>query len=107
QRPAARCRHGARADRAARRVFRAEAALPECGLLFGHHAAGDGLPDRDVHRAVRACAHRRLDRAVEGNDRGSAPEARASAPALYRLAATRLSADFATEVTRLASLRGA
>ena len=76
--------HGARADRAARRIFHREEALSEHRLLFGHHAEGDGLPDHHVHRAVRGRAHRRLDRAVEGNDRGSAAEDRPPAPALYR-----------------------
>ena len=33
---------------------------------------GDGLPGVDVHRVVRRRLHRRLDRPVEGNDRGSA-----------------------------------
>ena len=37
--------------------------------------------------------HRRLDRAVEGNDRGSAAEDRPPAPALYRRAGARLRAD--------------
>ena len=54
-----------------RRIFHREEALSECRFLFGHHAEGDGLPDLHVHRAVRGGAHRRLDRAVEGNDRGS------------------------------------
>ena len=43
-------------------------------------------------------AHRRLDRAVEGNDRGPAPENRPAAPALYRLAAPRVPADLEKEV---------
>ena len=64
--------HGAGADRAHRRVLHREEALSEHRLLFGHHAEGAGLPDHDVHRAVRPRAHRRLDRPVEGNDRGSA-----------------------------------
>ena len=63
--------HGARADRAHRRVFHREEALSEHRLLFGHHAEGAGLPDHDVHRALRGRPHRRLDRAVEGDDRGS------------------------------------
>ena len=36
---------------------------PEHRLLFGHHPQGDGLPDLDVHRAVRGRPHGRLDRA--------------------------------------------
>ena len=45
-----------------RRLFHREEALSERRLLFGHHAEGDGLPDLDVHRAVRGRPHRRLDR---------------------------------------------
>ena len=74
--------------------FVSEEALSERRLLFGHHATGDGLPHHHVHGAVRFRPHRRLDRPVEGNDRGSAPEARPPAPALYRCAAARLCADF-------------
>ena len=51
-----------------------------------------GLPDLDVHGAVRARAHRRLDRAVEGDDRGPEPEDRPAAPALYRRRPARLRA---------------
>jgi citrate synthase len=53
------------------RVFRREEALSEHRLLLRHHAAGARLPDHHVHRAVRACPHRRLDRPVEGNGRRS------------------------------------
>ncbi len=105
ERSAARRRHGARADRAPRRIFHREEALSECRLLLRHHAAGDGLPHRDVHGAVCGRAHRRLDRAVEGNDRGSAPETRPPAPALHRLAAARLPADLAAEVEASLSRR--
>ena len=51
-------------------------------------------------------AHRRLDRAVEGNDRGPAPEARPAAPALYRLAAPRVPADLEKEVTPFGVITG-
>ena len=71
---------------------------PEHRLLFGHHAQGDGLPHHDVHRAVCGRAHGRLDRTMERNDRGSAPEDRAPASALYRRHSARLRADFAAEV---------
>ena len=70
--------------RAAGRVFHREEALSEHRFLFGHHAEGDGLPDLDVHGALRARPHRRLDRAVEGDDRGSGPEDRPAATALHR-----------------------
>ena len=91
--------HGARADRAERRLFHREEALPEHRLLFRHHAEGDGLPDHDVHRAVRGRPHRRLDRAVEGDDRGSDAEDRPPAPALHRRAAARLHTDFAQKIS--------
>ena len=70
RRAAARPRDGARAHRAAGRVFRREEALSQRRFLFGHHPEGDGLPDLDVHRAVRHRPHRRLGRAVERDDRG-------------------------------------
>ena len=44
---------------------------PERRFLLGHHLPGDRHPDLDVHRAVRGGAHRRLDLAVERDDRGS------------------------------------
>ena len=59
---------GAGEDRAERRVLRQPQALSEHRFLFRHHAAGDGLPDLDVHGAVRGGAHRRLDRAVDRDD---------------------------------------
>ena len=64
--------------------FVAEEALSEYRLLLRHHAEGAGLPDRHVHRAVRHRPHGRLDRAVEGDDRGSLAAHRQAAPALYR-----------------------
>ena len=89
---------GARAHRAARRLFHREEALPERRFLFGHHASGDGLPDQHVHRAVRGRARGGLDRAVEGNDRGSDPAHRPAAPALHRRDPARLHSDLAAEV---------
>ena len=91
--PDARRGDGAGEDRAHRRIFHREEALPQHRLLFRHHAEGARLPDHHVHRAVRRRPHGRLDRAVEGNDRGPAPEDRASAPALHRRHAARLRAD--------------
>ena len=73
-------------------------ALSERRLLFGHHAEGDGLPDLDVHRAVRGRPHRRLDQPVERDDRGPAPEDRPSAPALHRRRPPRLRRDGQAEV---------
>ena len=43
-----------------------------------------GFPVGHVHAAVRRVAHGRLDRAVEGDDRGSGAEDRPSASALHR-----------------------
>ena len=73
-----------------RSLFRREEALSERRLLFGHHPRRDGLPDLDVHADLRARAHRRLDLAVEGDDRRSAAEDRPSAPALHRRDPARL-----------------
>ena len=89
---------GARAHRAERRIFQREEALPERRFLFGHHARGDGLPDQHVHGAVRGRARGGLDRAVEGNDRGSDPAHRPAAPALHRRDPARLHSDLAAEV---------
>src|SRR5262249_36053198 len=63
-------------------------------------ATRDGLPHGDVHGAVRARAHCRLDRTVEGNDRRPAPEAWPPAPALYRRSFARISADVEAEIAR-------
>src|SRR5262249_48492494 len=43
-----------------------------------------------------------MDLSVERNDRGSAPEDRTTAPALYRRHAARLRADLAAQVTSVA-----
>src|SRR4029077_2066844 len=40
----------------------------------------------------------RLDRAMEGDDRGSGPEDRTAAPALYRYGTSRLRAGFTAQV---------
>ena len=68
--PAARHRQGARRGRAQGQLLRRAEALPERRLLLGHHLPRDGLPDEHVHRAVRARPPPRLDRALEGDDRG-------------------------------------
>ena len=98
--------HGARAHRAAGRLLRREEALSQHRLLLGHHAAGDGLPDVDVHGAVRGGAHGRLDRAVEGDDRGPRAEDRPPAPALHRRHRAPLRADRAARLTLTAYPRG-
>ena len=70
-------------DRIERSLLRGKEAVPERGLLLGHHPFGDRVPDHDVHRAVRAGTHRWLGGAVERNDFRSRPEDRPSAPALH------------------------
>ena len=69
-----------------RSVFHRPQALPERRLLFGHHAEGDGLPDLNVHRAVRGRPHRRLDRQWSEMIEDAAAEDRPSAPDLHRRA---------------------
>ena len=90
QRPGIRRGPRARADRAQRPVLHREEAVPERRLLLGRRDVGDRLPDLDVHGAVRGVAHRWLDRAVGGNDRGPRPENRPPAPAVQGSAAARL-----------------
>ena len=63
---------------------------PNIDFYSGITLKAMGFPVSHVHRAVRRGPHRRLDRAVEGNDRGSAPEDRPSAPALHRRTAARI-----------------
>ena len=83
-RSGARRRQGARADRAQRPLFHREEALSQRRFLFGRDPQRDRLPDRDVHRAVRARPHRRLGRAVERDDFRPRAEDRPPAPALRR-----------------------
>ena len=59
-------------------------ALSERRLLLGHRAEGDRHPGAAVHRDLRAGAHRRLDRAVERDDRRPGVQDRPPAPALHR-----------------------
>ena len=91
-RSGARCRQGARAYRAQRRLFHREEALPQRRFLFGRDPQRDRLPDRHVHGAVRARPHRRLGRAVERDDRRPRAEDRPPAPALRRRDPARLCA---------------
>ena len=91
-RSGARRRPGARANRAQRRLFHRKEALSQRRFLFGHHPQRDRLPDRNVHRLVRARPHRRLGRAVERDDLRSRAEDRPSAPALRRRDPARLCA---------------
>ena len=80
-------------DRARGRVFRQPQALSQRRFLLRHRLQGARHPGRHVHRDVRGGAHRRLDRAVERDDRRPRPEDRAPAPALYRPGQTRIRAD--------------
>ena len=57
-------RQGARRGRADRRLLHRAQALPERRLLHRRDLPGDGLPDPDVHRAVRAGPAARVDRAL-------------------------------------------
>ena len=82
--PAARHRDEARGGRARRRLLRLAQALPERRLLHRRHLQGDGLPDPDVHRAVRPRPAARLDRPVAGDDRGPGDQDRPAAPGLHR-----------------------
>ena len=69
RRPAARPRHAARGGRAVRRLLHRAQALPERRLLHRPDLPGDGLPDPDVHGAVRDRPAARLDRALARDDR--------------------------------------
>src|SRR3546814_7411142 len=69
---------------AERSLFYRKEAVPERRFLFGRHPVGDRFPDDDVHRALRARAHRRLGGAVERNDLGPRAKDRPPAPALHR-----------------------
>ena len=73
---------------------------PNVDFYSGITLKAMGFPTTHVHRAVRGRAHRRLDRAVEGDDRGPEPEDRPPAPALHRRDAARLRADLAAEVIK-------
>src|SRR5262249_41484336 len=83
QEPAARDRPRAGAHRIAGRLLRHPQALPQRRLLFGAHLPGDGLPGRDVSRAVRDSANGRLDRAVGRDAARLRTEDRAPATDLY------------------------
>ena len=60
------------AGRARRRLLHRAQALPERRLLHRRHLQGDGLPDPDVHRAVRHRPAARLDRELARDGRGPA-----------------------------------
>ena len=81
---ARRSRWSSSASRCSDEYFIEKKLYPNVDFYSGITLKAMGFPTTHVHRAVRARAHRRLDRAVEGNDRGSEPEDRPSAPALHR-----------------------
>ena len=76
---------------------------PERRFLFGRDPLRDRLPDRHVHRPVRARPHRRLGRAVERDDLRPRPEDRPPAPALHRRDPARLCAGRRARRARLAA----
>ena len=71
---------------------------PNVDFYSGITLKAMGFPTTHVHRAVRGRARGRLDRAVEGNDRGPDPAHRPAAPALHRRDAARLHSDLAAEI---------
>ncbi len=72
------------------RLLRHAKAVPERRLLLGADLSGDGVPDRDVSRALRHPAHRRLDRPVGGDVARSGAEDRAAPSDLYGTGTARL-----------------
>ena len=69
---------------AERRLLRGQEALPQRRLLFRHHSEGHGLPDLDVHRALRRGTYRGLGRAMARDDRRSRAEDQPAPSALLR-----------------------
>ena len=59
-------------------------AVPERRLLLGPDLPGDGLPGRDVHRALRDPAHGRLAGPLGRAARGQGPEDLPAAPVVHR-----------------------
>src|SRR5207244_12668456 len=90
--PAPGRRPRARAHRARGRLLRRAQALPQRGLLLGHHLPGDGLPGGHVPGPVRPRAHRGLDREVARDGAGRGAEDRPPAAALPGPRAARLRA---------------
>src|SRR5213596_2211332 len=74
------------------RLLRRAQALPQRGVLLGHHLPGDGLPGGHVPGPVRHRAHRGLDRAVARDGTGRGAENRPPAAALPGPRAARLRA---------------
>ncbi|CAM5697541.1 hypothetical protein SMICM304S_02217 [Streptomyces microflavus] len=89
-RRAARHRAQAGGARALRRLLRLAQPLPQRGLLHRSDLPGHGLPDRDVHRALRARPPSGLDRPVARDDQGAGFPHRPPAPDLHRRGPARL-----------------
>ena len=81
-RPAAGHRQGAGGAGAGRRLLRRAQALPERRLLHRRDLPGDGLPDEDVHGAVRAGPAAGVDLALAGDDQRPGEPDRPPAPAV-------------------------
>jgi citrate synthase len=81
-RPAAGHRQGAGGAGAGRRLLRRAQALPERRLLHRRDLPGDGLPDEDVHGAVRARPAAGVDLALAGDDPRPGEPDRPPAPAV-------------------------
>jgi hypothetical protein len=78
-------RSGIGTHRVGRRVFCEAQALSQRRFLFWDHVSGDGLPTRDVYRAVRHSAHCGMAGAVAGISHRPGAEDYPTAPDLYRL----------------------
>ena len=83
-------RQGTRRGRADRRLLHRAQAVSERRLLHRRDLPRDGLPDADVHRAVRAGPAAGLDRALARDARRGRRQDRPSAPDLHRLHRARL-----------------
>ncbi len=83
-------RQGARRGRADRRVLHRTKALPERRLLHRRDLPRLGIPDADVHRAIRARPAARLDRPLARDARRARRQDRPSAPDLHGLHRARL-----------------
>ena len=73
-----------------RRLLHRAQALPQRRLLHRPHLQGDGLPEQDVHGALRHRPAAGLDRPVARDDRGPGDQDRPAAPGLHRRDRARL-----------------
>ena len=84
-----------------RRLLHRAQALPQRRLLHRAHLQGDGVPDADVHRFVRARAAARLDRPMAGDDRRSDHQDRPSSAGVRRRHRPGLPTDEGARLTGL------